>query len=86
MLETTVAAIAVAAAVGALVLMAVSSVLPDLLDGYATRRSGPGVTGRRDRCRDNGGSSERARRSGAELALLEPGSPLNRDAPRPGLG
>jgi len=89
MLETTVAAIAVAVAVGALVLMALSSVLPDLLDGYANRTSGssgPGVTDRRDRCPDNGDSSVRGRRSGAELALLEPRSPVNQHAPRPGLG
>lgn len=82
MLETTITAIAAAIAVGALVLMALSSVLPDLLDGYGTNRngsSGPGVTPQPDRCPDNGDSSERGRHSGAELALLEP----RRRSPRP---
>lgn len=90
MLETTITAIAAVIAVGALVLMALSSVLPDLLDGCGNDRngsSGRGVSPQPDRCPDSGDSSERGRHSGAELALLEPRTRLPRpDQPNPGFG
>lgn len=74
MFETTMTAIAAAIAMIALLLMAVSSVLQDLLESYGggerkhrEGRFNPGA----GPCPDNGGSSGQERRSGDDLALLE---------------
>lgn len=71
MFETTMTAIAAAIAMLALLLMALSSVLPDLLEngnhGEGTGRFSPGA----GPCPDTGGSSGPERRSGGDFALLE---------------